>query len=132
MSNDYTGVNLDAKKDTASESSSPEIWKNFSRRLELLLKENDVSAAHLSRSTGIPQPTISRYLANRREAQVEYIVRIADFFHVTVDWLLGRTEHREVQYSADAMEVARLYSLASKTTKIGVKAFLDATIGKHD
>ena len=36
------------------------------------------------------QNTISRYENMEREADYETLIKIADYFHVTLDYLLGR------------------------------------------
>ncbi len=39
------------------------------------------------------QNTISRYENGQREPGLEELVRIADYFHVSVDYLLQRTDN---------------------------------------
>ena len=38
------------------------------------------------------QNTISRYETGTREPSISELVRIADYFNVSVDYLLGRTD----------------------------------------
>ena len=42
------------------------------------------------------QNSISRYETGEREADYATLIRFADYFHVSVDYLLGRTENPEV------------------------------------
>ena len=53
--------------------------------------------AHLSRdraaaAVGITPRTYQRYENNEREPNAPTIVALADFFHVSTDYLLGRTD----------------------------------------
>lgn len=42
------------------------------------------------------QNTISRYETGAREAGYETLIAFADYFNVSVDYLLGRTDNPEV------------------------------------
>jgi len=41
---------------------------------------------------GVVQSTVGNWEAGRREPNYETMMRLADFFHVSVDYLLGRTD----------------------------------------
>ena len=64
----------------------------FSKNLKTLLEQNKISQAELSRQTGIPNQTISRYLSCQREVSLEYLCKIADYFNEDIDVLIGRKE----------------------------------------
>ena len=44
----------------------------------------------------VSQNTICRYETGEREAGYAMLIRIADYFDVSVDYLLGRTDNREI------------------------------------
>ncbi len=46
----------------------------------------------LARKTGIKRAAISHYELGRREPDFETLALLADFFHVSIDFLLGRAE----------------------------------------
>lgn len=56
-------------------------------RLKFNIRQKDVCDA-----LNIPQNTYSQYENNKREPDNETLSRIADYFHVTTDYLLGRTD----------------------------------------
>lgn len=89
----------------------------FASRLQLLMDEQDMNAADLERATKIKQMTIGRYLKKERTPNVEYVVTLAKYFGVSVDWLLGVTDTREQEFSEEATEVARLYAKKSKAAQ---------------
>lgn len=66
--------------------------ENRSRVFAQNLKElmGEMSVREFSKRVGIPQPTISRYLNCQREITLENLVRIADYFHEDIDYLIGR------------------------------------------
>jgi transcriptional regulator with XRE-family HTH domain len=60
----------------------------FAQNLKLLI--GDMSISEFARKVDIPQQTISRYLLCQREVTLTNLCKIADFFGVSVDYLLGR------------------------------------------
>lgn len=61
----------------------------FSERLQDLINENGLNNQQLSDATGIPRTSISNWLNGRRTVQIEALAKIAIFFKVTTDYLLG-------------------------------------------
>ena len=63
----------------------------FAENLRYLMGE--MSICEFSKKIGIPQPTISRYLNCQREVSLENLGKIADYFHESIDYLLGREKY---------------------------------------
>ena len=61
-------------------------------RLKKLRKTRNISQLKLALDLSMNQNTISRYENMEREADYETLIRIADYFDVSIDYLLGRTE----------------------------------------
>ena len=53
----------------------------------------EMSISEFSKKVGIPQPTISRYLAGKREITMENLGKIADSCNESVDYLMGRVKY---------------------------------------
>lgn len=68
-------------------------------RLRQLRKERGISQVRLAMELSVSQHTISRYETGEREADYAMLVRIADFFGVSVDYLLERTDVPEMNGS---------------------------------
>ncbi len=62
-------------------------------RLKELRKKRKISQLKLAMDLNMNQNTISRYENREREADYETLIRFADYFGVTLDYLLGRTDH---------------------------------------
>lgn len=62
---------------------------NFVERLDALMFENGVTAIELSNSIGINSTTITRYLQEKRTPSVETLIKLADYFNCSCDFLLG-------------------------------------------
>ena len=61
-------------------------------RLKQLRKEKKLSQLRLAIDLDMNQNTISRYENMEREADYETLIRFADYFKVSLDYLLGRTD----------------------------------------
>ena len=63
-------------------------------KLKELRKEKGISQLKLAMDLSVNQNTISRYETEERQADYETLIKIADYFNVSIDYLLGRTENR--------------------------------------
>lgn len=61
-------------------------------RLRALRRQRKLSQVRLAMELNMSQNTICRYETGEREADYAPLVRIADYFGVSLDYLLGRTE----------------------------------------
>ncbi len=59
-----------------------------------LRKERKISQTRLAMDLNMNQNSISRYESEVREADYKTLIAFADYFNVTVDYLLGRTDIR--------------------------------------
>ncbi|MBE6915994.1 MAG: helix-turn-helix transcriptional regulator [Ruminococcaceae bacterium] len=65
-------------------------------RLKELRKKHKLSQVRLSIDLNMSQNTISRYETGEREPGIAELILIADYFDVSVDYLLGRTENPKI------------------------------------
>ena len=66
--------------------------KDINFRMKELRKAKKISQLKLAMDLNMNQNTISRYENMEREADYKTLILIADYFGVTLDYLLGRTE----------------------------------------
>lgn len=62
-------------------------------RLKELRQAKHLSQVRLAMDLNLTQNSISRYENMEREAGYETLICIADYFHVSLDYLLGRTDN---------------------------------------
>lgn len=70
------------------------------------------------------EDTLSRYLQGVREPELKYVVRLARYFGVSVDWLLGLSNDRYEAVPTEVREFATLYALASPDDRTIVETVL--------
>lgn len=62
-------------------------------RLKELRKTKNISQLKLAMDLGMNQNSISRYETGERQADYETLIAFADYFNVSIDYLLGRTDN---------------------------------------
>lgn len=68
----------------------------FSDILVELAQSRGVTMYELSQKTNIPQSLLSNYKNGKKKPALENIIKLADFFDVSTDYLLGRTDNPNV------------------------------------
>ena len=68
---------------------------DFSRVLSLLRQEKGISQRKAAAALGISQALLSHYENGVREPGLAFVVRACDFYHVSADYLLGRSLSRD-------------------------------------
>ena len=64
--------------------------------LRLLRKKKGCTQISLMMQTGIEQALLSKYENGERVPPTETLIRLADFFNVSIDYILCRTENPEI------------------------------------
>ena len=64
---------------------------DFPRVLSLLRKEKGISQKEAAKELGVSQALLSHYEKGIRECGLEFLIRAADFYGVSADYLLGRS-----------------------------------------
>ncbi|MBQ3037781.1 MAG: helix-turn-helix transcriptional regulator [Clostridia bacterium] len=63
-------------------------------RLKELRKEKNITQLRLAMELNMSQNTISRYETGERQAGYDELIKIADYFNVSIDYLLERTDKK--------------------------------------
>lgn len=65
----------------------------FPVRLRKLREHEGISRVVLSQLCGLPDGAVRKYERGEVKPNMDSLVAIADYFHVSVDYLLGRTNY---------------------------------------
>lgn len=64
-------------------------------RLRDLREDSDMSQAEMAKLLGCSQQTYSRYESHTTEIPLEQLIRLAEYYDTSVDYLLGITSQKE-------------------------------------
>ncbi|MBQ6847261.1 MAG: helix-turn-helix transcriptional regulator [Oscillospiraceae bacterium] len=68
----------------------------MNNRLKLLRKERKLTQIALQMQTGIEQALISKFESGERIPPTETLMCLADFYDVSMDYIMGRTDNPKV------------------------------------
>lgn len=72
---------------------------NFGRRLEILRKNKEISYGDLEEKTGISRSLLWRYETGKSDPGLKALIKLSDFFGVTLDWIAGNGDD-EIQFTS--------------------------------
>lgn len=72
--------------------------EEFAKNLITAMSERNITAAELSRKSGISEATISRYLSGRFKAKQDNVAKISSVLNVSPTWLMGYPETKGKLY----------------------------------
>lgn len=71
---------------------------------EALLRERGVTAYQVSKATGISTGSLSDWKNGRSSPKIDKLKKIADYFGVSVDYLLGGNEGKPAASESDELQ----------------------------
>ncbi|MBO4954626.1 MAG: helix-turn-helix transcriptional regulator [Clostridia bacterium] len=65
---------------------------NYRERMRGLREDNDLTQAQVAKVINKSQQGYNHIEIGRAELKIEDLITLCEFYHVTVDYLIGRTE----------------------------------------
>jgi len=66
------------------------------KRLIYLRKERQLSQEELARQLNLSRGAIAMWETDKRKPDLDMLIHLADFFNVSIDYILCRTENPEI------------------------------------
>lgn len=66
------------------------------QRIQDLRVDSDLSQREISEILHITQRSYSHYETGTRGIPIEMLIRLADYYNTSIDYLVGRTDRKEV------------------------------------
>ena len=78
-------------------------------RIKDLREDRDLRQSDVAKATAIDQRTLSNYETGKTNPDSSALIRLADFFDVSIDYLVGRSDmmHNDTADVINALESAR-------------------------
>ncbi|WP_195928200.1 helix-turn-helix domain-containing protein [Lactococcus lactis] len=67
----------------------------FAERLKELRKEKYLTQKEIANKLGVSRVAYTNWENSKREPNIERFVKLADYFNVSIDYLVGRKNHRK-------------------------------------
>lgn len=89
--------------------------KPFPQRLRLLMDERGVTQIELANFVGCARQSMSQYATGQSLPDINILLKISEFFEVSADYLLGKTEEKTVD--PDIKKVCKYTGLSEAAVK---------------
>lgn len=77
----------------------------FSERLKKLRSEQKITQKELAKLIGYGQSTVAAWETSTREPNIQQLLKVAEYFKVSIDYLLGNNDNRLIAKNPNMMEV---------------------------
>lgn len=64
--------------------------EKFNNSFDELRTKHAMTTNQIAKAVGINQPTLARYLSGETKLSLDAVIKLADYFNVTVDYIIGR------------------------------------------
>lgn len=68
----------------------------FKENLKKLRQENNITQKQLALSVGMSERGIQNYELGEREPSLTVLIKLADYFNISIDYLVGRTDNPKI------------------------------------
>lgn len=107
---------------------------NIKAIVQRLAKERKLTIAEIERNTGIANGTIGKW--DKQNPSVETLQKLSDYFNVSADYLLGRTDNPKVnngdsEDDKDLLIAAHIRDGLSDEEKEEVMQYIEFLKSKH-
>lgn len=96
------------------------------KNLKTIRNKNGISQQTLAAAIGLTQQSVNMYENHKIEPDIDTLIKIADYFNVTVDYLIGRTDENDNVLSPNSL--SDRYSKLNKSEKICIETLIDTYI----
>jgi transcriptional regulator with XRE-family HTH domain len=67
----------------------------YYKRLRDLREDHDLTQRQIAAFLGMPQPQYFRYEQGYRDIPTDVLIALADYYNISTDYILGRTNNRK-------------------------------------
>ena len=101
-------------------------------RLKELRKSRKLTQAQVAEGINCTPPTYSRYERGTRQPPLDMVLKMADFFGVSLDYLFGRTPPDSSALSSYETDMIEKFRKATGSVQEDVVDFLDLKTSKKE
>ncbi len=97
----------------------------FANNLRQLVNLSGKTTTEVAKELHMSFPSLSRYMNGLRVPDINYLIRIADYFDVSVDWLVGRKDKADKPFlNPELVVLTDLYQKATPEDRSVIQLIL--------
>lgn len=94
-------------------------------QIKILRKKHSITMKRLAEIIGVSEGAVSQYENGKRQPDYDTLKRIADYFNVSIDYLLGRTSSMEADRKPKGVRIPVLGNVAAGIPIDAIEDILD-------
>lgn len=98
---------------------------NYAQNLTEFRREKGISQNQLAELLQTTQQQISKYEKGVQEIPVRHLIKIANTYKTSIDYLTGREKEREKSLSSEEMNILKAYRNLTEKNKGKLELFLE-------
>lgn len=105
------------------------------QNLKILRNKKGISQQKLADAIGVSQQSINKYENHKIEPDIDTLIKIADFFETSVDYLIGHTDIDHIieevtpcTLNDEEIQIINSYRKLSQKQKAGIQGVLNSYI----
>lgn len=104
----------------------------MSNRIRELRKKAKITMKELGKQVGAAEGTISHYETGKRQPDIEMLSKLANYFGVTIDYLVGgvESENAEAPLSTDEKNLLDMFKSLSSDEKSFVETMVKSLMDR--
>ncbi|MBQ8510725.1 MAG: helix-turn-helix transcriptional regulator [Clostridia bacterium] len=99
-------------------------------RIRELREARNINQLKLSMELNVTQAAISKYELGKSEPDLAMLCKIADYFHVSVDYLLGRDDNEKYLMTSEEQELLNDYRRLDHIQKSQLRGYVDGLLDR--
>lgn len=99
--------------------------------LKLLRKQNNLTQKQLGEITNIKRVNISRYEKGEVEPTFNILIKLADYFNVSIDYLIGHRQNNKIDISGLSevqQNIIKMTTELNEINSVRVESYISAKI----
>lgn len=105
------------------------------QRIRDLREDADLTQEALSRRLGMHKTTYTNYEQGKHTVPLDFAVVLSEFYHVSLDYLIGRTDYPQgaahPDFSEEQIHIAEQYARLTEKNKGRLEYYLEELLGKQ-
>ena len=99
-------------------------WSKFRENLKSLVENSPYTTREIATAVGVTPSSMSMYITGKRDPDAEYIIAMAKYFGVSIDWLLGVDDTPERHQNTEILNLIDRYNVASPSDRLVIQTLL--------
>lgn len=104
---------------------------NFSNKVKRIKKEKELTQAELSKLLNCSLSKIAMLETSKREPVKEDLLRISEFFNVSVDYLLGKTSIENYITTDEISKIIKSYESLPKEAQEHINSYIEFLVDRY-